>query len=691
MICACCRFVLGTQQDYGLITGNRGWKDPEEPHHRDCKSLTASVDAGCYICNRLWAALDMDARQDIRQLSAESTKRESTEETEPPLTSGFLTNGAQFAYPSAYILHVALDYSKASPVKKSPPKGFARAEILLLPQEFYASQHKVGSHSRSTRSDYTFLVAQRWISECLAEHSNCGAKPHLTTTAQWYPTRLLDTGPLEEESSGCRLTLPNITPVKGPYATLSHCWGVAKSFSLTTDNYTQLLQDIPLDTLPQLYQDAIEATRRLNLRYLWIDSLCIIQQGDKFVDWRKESADMNKIYSGSFVNISAADAPDANHPLFHGRNPDAFCSHTIDLPVDSKDTRFLVQDYGFWRTEVSNAVINTRAWVLQERLLSPRVLYFGQRQILWECQQKEDAEIYPEGLLIDLSRFPSRIKGFGNSLVGWRPRDHGQVSKYHYWCNIVKAYTRAKLTFPGDKLVALSAVAKTVRELLEDRYVAGMWRRYLERELLWTVVPNEAQARPSAYRAPSWSWAAVDGQITPAIMDPEAVEVLIEVQDLHLDYVTSDTTGLISAGWLRLWGVLKKVELLPDATLGIHGNIHRSLMMVVNDVPVSVRADSAMMEYQPHVYFDDSQEWASIQNHRPKLFCVPAGRRTGNDGSIYVLLLQLQDRKEGIFRRIGIARGWGKELRESLLVRNAKERTLPCVKYEEGRHLVQIV
>ncbi|KAK1625229.1 heterokaryon incompatibility protein-domain-containing protein [Colletotrichum phormii] len=576
MICACC------------------WKDPEEPHHRDCKSLTASVDAGCYICNRLWATLGMDERQDIRQLSAEPTKQESTEEIEPPLTPGYLTNGAQFAYPYAYMLHVALDYSKASRVKKSPSKGFARADILLLPQEFR-------SYSCSTRSDDTFLVAQRWISECLAEHSNCGAKPHLSATAQWYPTRLLDTGPLEEKSSRCRLILPNITPIKGSYATLSHCWGVAESFNLTTDNYTRLLQDIPLDTLPQLYQDTVEATRRLGVRYLWIDSLCIIQRGDKFADWRKESTDMNKIYSGSFVNISATDAPDANHSLFHGSNPDAFCSQTIDLPVDYKDTR---------------------AWVLQERLLSPR------------CQQKEDAEIYPEGLLIDLSRFPSRIKGFGNNQIGWKPRGHGEVSKYQYWCNIVNAYTRAKLTFPGDKLVALSAVAKMVRELLQD-----------QRELM-----------PSAYRAPT-------------IMDPEAVEMLIEVQDLHLDYVTSDTTGLISGGWLRLWGVLKKLELLPDASLSHYSNSRHSLMMVVNEISVSVRADSAMMEYQPHVYFDDSQQWASIQNHRPELFY----------------------RKEGIFRRIGIARGWGKELRESLFARNAEERTMPCVKYEEGRHLVRII
>ncbi|KXH61321.1 heterokaryon incompatibility protein [Colletotrichum nymphaeae SA-01] len=435
----------------------------------------------------------------------------------------------------------------------------------------------------------------------------------------------------------------------------------------------------------------METSRRLNIRYLWIDSLCIIQHGDNFIDWKQESMHMDKIYSGSFVNISAADAPDANHSLFHDRNPDALCSQIVELPVGSQTNRFLLTDYYFWRTEVSSAVINTRAWVLQERLLSPRVLYFGQRQILWECHQKEDAEIYPDGLLIDLSRFPNRFKGFCHNQLGWRPRDHGDLSKYHYWCNIVNTYTRAKLTFPGDKLIALSAVAKAVRVLLQDSYVAGMWRRSLVRELLWSVAIGEAQARPSVYRAPSWSWAAVDGHITPGIMDVEAVEMLIEVQDLHLDYVTSDTTGLISGGWLQLWGSLKTLELLPDALFSSHSNSFEFLMMVVNGVPVSVRADSVMREYQPHVYLDDNQQLVSTQNHRPELFCMPARTRPGDDGSIYVLLLQLEDRKDGIFRRIGIARGWGKELRESLLASNAEESTLSCVKYEGGRHLVRIV
>lgn len=352
---------------------------------------------------------------------------------------------------------------------------------MLILNKAYAPQYQVKSYARSTRSEETFRVAKEWITECIAEHPHCGAKPYASTITQWYPSRLLDTGPLDQESSSCRLVLPNVTPIQGSYATLSHCWGLKGSFKLTTSNYAQLQQVIPFNTLPPLYRDAIETSRRLQIRYLWIDSLCIIQNGDNFTDWKQESAHMDKIYSGSFVNISAADAPDANHSLFHDRNLDALCSQTLELPVGSITTRFLLLDYNFWRTEVSNAVINSRAWVLQERLLSPRVLYFGQRQILWECQQKEDAEIYPEGLLIDLSRFPSRFKGFGYNQIGWKPRDHGDLSKYQYWCNIVNAYTRAKLTFSGDKLIALSAVAKTVRELLQDSYVAGMWRRYLER------------------------------------------------------------------------------------------------------------------------------------------------------------------------------------------------------------------
>ncbi|KAK1711538.1 heterokaryon incompatibility protein [Colletotrichum acutatum] len=690
MVCSCCRKVLELKKDYTLISNERDGEGTLIPHHRDGESLTASVDAGCYICNRLWAALDIEERCKVRRSVGELAKWGGPA-TKSPLTSVFWDGGAAFAYPRAFLLHLAFDRGKILDLGRNQRKGFFSLTVLLLPQESYAPQYQIKSYSRSTRSEETFRVAQKWITECLAEHPHCGAKPHASTTAQWYPSRLLDTGPLDQESSICRLVLPNVTPIQGSYATLSHCWGMKESFNLTTSNYAQLQQEIPFETLPPLYRDAVETSRRLHIRYLWIDSLCIIQHGDNFTDWKQESTHMDKIYSGSFVNISAADAPDANHPLFHDRNPDALYSQTIELPVSSLTTRFILMDYNFWRTEVSSAVINTRAWVLQERLLSPRVLYFGQRQILWECQQKEDAEIYPEGLLIDLSRFPSPFKGFGHNQIGWKPRDHGDLSKYQYWCNIVNAYTRAKLTFPVDKLIALSAVAKTVRELLQDSYVAGMWRRYLERELMWSVAVGEAQARPSVYRAPSWSWAAVDGHITPGIMDLEAVEILIEVQDLHLDYITSDTTGLISGGWLQLWGSLKKLELLPDAFFSSHSNDFEFLMMVVNGVPVSVRADSVMKEYQPHVYLDDNQQWESTQNHQQELFCMPARTRPGNDGSIYVLLLQLEDGKNGTFRRIGIARGWGKEVRESLLACNAEESTLPCVRYEGGRHLVRIV
>ncbi|OHF02047.1 hypothetical protein CORC01_02626 [Colletotrichum orchidophilum] len=689
MICSPCHLVLGAQKDYALVSSKINGENPLEPHHRDCGSLTASVDAGCYICNRLWATLDTDERQKVRQSSIEPAGQESADFVNSTLTSVFLDDGAAFAYPSALLLQIAFDRSKVVQLERNPSKGFMRASILLLPQDSYAPQYKIASHSHTTRSDSTFHVAQKWIAECLAEHSHCGAKA--STITQWCPSRLLDTGPLDQESFSCRLVLPNITPIQGPYTTLSHCWGITESFNLTLNNYAQLLQDIPLDTLPQLFRDAVEITRRLNIRYLWIDSLCIIQQGDDLADWRHESTHMDKIYSRSFCNIAAADAPDAHYSMFCSRNPDAQCAQTLYLPVGSQSTRFLVLDYNLWRTEVSNAVINTRAWVLQERLLSPRVLYFGQRQILWECQQKEAAEIYPEAMLIDLSRFPSRFKGFSYNQIGWKPQGHGDLSKYQYWCNIVNAYTRAKLTFPGDKLIALSAVAKTARDLLGDDYVAGMWRRYLERELMWSVAVGQTQARPSVYRAPSWSWAAVDGHVTPGIMDIEAVEMLIEVQNLHLDYVTSDTTGLVSGGWLQLWGVLKKLELLPDISLSSHDNNHDFLKMVVNGVPVSVRADSVMKEYQPHVALDTSQEWTGMQNLQPDLFCMPARKRPDDHGSIYVLLLELQDRKEGVFRRVGIARGWGKDVRANFLARNGEEETLPCVTYKHGRHLVRII
>jgi hypothetical protein len=200
--------------------------------------------------------------------------------------------------------------------------------------------------------------------------------------------------------------------------------------------------------------------------------------------------------------------------------------------------------------------VNKRGWVLQERFLAPRILHFGKRQLIWECFEKDAAEVYPDGLPLSLSTSShTRFKqmnstDYADRVNRYRYREaDGNSAPHLLWLRIVELYTASALTVPSNKLIACSGIAKRVAEIVQDDYVAGMWRRYLEGELLWVVQGNHhtgCWTRPREYRAPSWSWASIDGPITPG--EPRIQDSLITIEDYHLDYWTRDKTSAIRGG-----------------------------------------------------------------------------------------------------------------------------------------------
>ncbi|KAL2109836.1 hypothetical protein VUR80DRAFT_1920 [Thermomyces stellatus] len=542
--------------------------------------------------------------------------------------------------------------------------------------------------ARSTKSAETLALARRWITSCTADHQRCNSS---TTGKGPYPTRLLDCGTADGGET-CRLVETSTTAINGPYMTLSHCWGQADCLKLTTENYCQFLDEIPLPLLPQLYQDAVYITRSLGVRYLWVDALCIIQRGDKSRDWQHEVTLMHKVYSNSFCNISPTVAPDSNHSMFAVRDPDLVYPQSVNVSVNGTTTSHTVLNANFWNTEVSRSRLNKRAWVLQERLLSPRVLHFGRRQVLWECQEKDACELYPDGVPTGIFQSNSLPKNLtsGHDAATEETGDVA-VAKYRSWTQIVRAYSACDLTFPGDKLVALSGVAKTMAKILRDEYVAGMWRRYLERDILWSVswcrVKNTTGSM--AYRAPSWSWASVDAEVNPGVLDVDATDVLIEVQHVELDYATNDTTGLLRGGWLRLRGVLKQLDLQHYPSSPAAG--YKDWSMFVNGVHVSVPSDSKKGEPQPHIIPDAPPEDFNKEIADGELYGMPGRVRKGDEGTIYVLILRLVDRERGIFRRIGLAHGYGRDVKEKILARTPEEEVFPCEEYAGGLHSIRII
>jgi hypothetical protein len=160
-------------------------------------------------------------------------------------------------------------------------------------------------------------------------------------------------------------TKPN--GISGPYASLSHCWGLIRFVNLTTKNKTQFMEEgIPWRELPKNFQEAIEVARFLEINYIWIDSLCMIQGDDG--DFREQAPLMHKVYRNSYCNIAAADSGDSTGGLF--RNREAYNVLPARYQAEGKSPMFgnrawRIVSEDLWNSQLLQTPIYKRGWVFQ--------------------------------------------------------------------------------------------------------------------------------------------------------------------------------------------------------------------------------------------------------------------------------------------------------------------------------------
>lgn len=452
--------------------------------------------------------------------------------------------------------------------------------------------------ANNTGHESAIKNGKTWLEHCHQFH-NCERSNGLVGST-WYPKRLI----CLPDSISPRLVETSVEPPDCGYATLSHCWGSAPNFiTLTTGNLDDFRKGIPINALPPSFRDAMVICNRLCIRYIWIDSLCIMQDSES--DWLLHTEEMSSIYQNCYLNLSFDAAANPREGAFRHRNSDVLqecCAFSTmshyhagikdpyldieplrialtggpsdnssqnsptdkitgkDSSVDAtsvkkRPTRELFKCLIFapeldFTISTSDLPLSSRGWVVQERLLSPRVLHFTEDRIMWECEESASLhEALPRGILGTGEPFDETLQPFSiGCFLGGKPNLH-QFEQFHKWDMIVRKYSGCLLTYPEkDKLVAFAAIAQGFSPVFGEDYYAGHFRQNMPFDLVWSVSKQHSDKKSATKRYPTWSWTSVDSQI---IYHTVFDRSLVEVQDVSVSLVdTSHKYGPVKGGQL---------------------------------------------------------------------------------------------------------------------------------------------
>jgi hypothetical protein len=411
--------------------------------------------------------------------------------------------------------------------------------------------------------------------------------------------------------------------------------------------------------LPKTFLDAVAIVRYLDIRFLWIDSLCIIQ--DDVQDWKIESAKMADIYQNCVINISATGSSGADSGLFYN-NPSIADKElaAVTKNPDHKGIFVLSNDaeargrHGF----DGSSQLMARGWVLQERLLSPRLLHF-KHELIFECRDDRVCECSD-------SNWPTAIssKANGDELKLKTMSSKALCSSWH---NTVSDYAKLQLTYDSDILPAISGLAQLYRRYLGGSYVAGMWATSLASCLTWHVTYGQFWARRTSWVAPTFSWACnklgphSKPSISSVLWAGNSVNTEYELLDLSQTLAGSDLTGQITQAHLILKGLLYPVILKQ------YNEKSSSYNLIATYEPLQRLAKRC---YE-HLY-QDFNYTALDQAHHNRTLCTQAycfllcsEHATGHfsRNTTYLLILKKTSDREGTageFERIGMMRYWDK-------------------------------
>ncbi|KPA38577.1 heterokaryon incompatibility protein [Fusarium langsethiae] len=373
-------------------------------------------------------------------------------------------------------------------------------KISLLEEEFL--NYSPGLSERQTGgtgSSRALSLCKIWLRRCRESHIDC-RRLH-DSTDPILPTRVLDVtgGTLDDP----KVKLIETSRMKrGTYCALSYCWGKSRCVTTTKANFVNHKHDIPVATLPRTIRDAVLATRGLEIDYLWVDSLCIVQ--DDTDDWSSEAVIMGDVYANATLTISTLSGTDCDDGLFtpHSfRQPYVLPFPIPPTPDRTKDARWVVpavqppvkeNNYGVLQLPLRGP-IHSRGWTFQEQMLSTRILWFGQGHVQWECLSKFAADSSPDSMghykypsynsdephrtrrMKEHLQRPFKIKATLSQSEqqdnatgrGISSEEDDPVDAYTEWETLVAEYTTRNLTRESDRIPAILGLANVMGPMFE--------------------------------------------------------------------------------------------------------------------------------------------------------------------------------------------------------------------------------
>jgi hypothetical protein len=424
-------------------------------------------------------------------------------------------------------------------------------------------------YETSSLESFDRLLA--WCQTCTENHPKCGPG-----SSAVLPNRVLY---IKFGLEGPQIQLVDGAGKTGKYVCLSHCWGSSGSqpLRLTKSMKSLFEQGIQWSSIPQTFRDVILLVRRLGIEFLWIDSLCIVQDDDE--DWNREAAAMSDIYQNSWLTIAATASKDCNQGLYSDLDDFHYCANEL------KNSRFirLSPEHPFpgQSRNMMGFPLLSRGWVYQERLLPPRVVHFTLNELIFECC---------EGFWCSCGIYKSQPpdqkipKVFYNKMIL-----KGGPDNLHRWHEIVSEYSSLTLTFAKDKLPAISGIAKQLKStcgLELGDYLAGLWEGNIEFDLLWYATHRgQISQNVRSISAPSWSWASINGAV--AFENPASLhrsnQYTIELLRHNISTKGPDNFGELRSGHLTISGFVATGSIASGA--GGHSFRLQGLSLSPNFIP----------------------------------------------------------------------------------------------------------